>query len=493
MRILYLDLDTLRPDHLGCYGYCRNTSPNIDAVAKEGVRFENFYCSDAPCLPSRAALATGQFGIHTGVVGHGGTAADMRLIGSKRDFRSRRFHTSYVNLLRKAGLYPVLASTFAERHSAYWFYSGFMEIFNAGKGGMESAEDVTPWVLNWIEQNGKKDNWYLHVNYWDAHTPYRTPLEFVNPFQNEPLPEWITEDAFRKHLQHVGPHSAQELNMYNDKVNPKYPRHLGKLSNMNDLRKFIDGYDCGVRYMDEHIGKIFDALRKSGVWDNLIIIITSDHAENIGELGLYGEHATADYCTCRIPMIIRWPDKTFRVSADYELHYLLDLLPTMADLLRVDKPPEWDGQSFARTIEKGEPAGHDYLVLSQCAHVCQRAVRFGDWLWIRTYHDGYHLFPNQMLFNLREDPHEQTNLAEKEQNICNQAQTKLAEWHVRMMATMPEGYDTDPLWTVIKEGGPYHARGRLAQYCKRLEATGRGWAIPELMKRHPREFEESLE
>lgn len=55
MRILYVDIDTLRPDHLGCYGYSRNTSPNIDAIAREAVRFTDYYCSDAPCLPSRAA------------------------------------------------------------------------------------------------------------------------------------------------------------------------------------------------------------------------------------------------------------------------------------------------------------------------------------------------------------------------------------------------------------------------------------------------------
>lgn len=52
MRIIYLDIDTLRPDHLGCYGYKRNTSPNIDLIAKDGVTFTNYYCSDAPCLPS---------------------------------------------------------------------------------------------------------------------------------------------------------------------------------------------------------------------------------------------------------------------------------------------------------------------------------------------------------------------------------------------------------------------------------------------------------
>ncbi|WP_342750146.1 sulfatase-like hydrolase/transferase, partial [Petrotoga halophila] len=57
MRILFIDIDTLRADHLGSYGYLRETSPNIDDVAKEGIRFDNYYCSDAPCLPSRGALS----------------------------------------------------------------------------------------------------------------------------------------------------------------------------------------------------------------------------------------------------------------------------------------------------------------------------------------------------------------------------------------------------------------------------------------------------
>ena len=87
MRILYLDLDTLRPDHLGCYGYHRNTSPNIDSIAAEGIQFSNYYASDAPCLPSRTALMSGTFGIHNGVINHGGTAADIRYEGTSRGFQ----------------------------------------------------------------------------------------------------------------------------------------------------------------------------------------------------------------------------------------------------------------------------------------------------------------------------------------------------------------------------------------------------------------------
>jgi len=188
MRILFLDLDTLRPDHLGCYGYGRNTSPNIDNIARQGVRFEDYFCTDAPCLPSRAALMSGRFGIHTGCVGHGGTAGDFRLEGEPRGFRDRMAYDSLPAFLRRSGLKTVSVSPFAERHSAWWFYAGFNEMYNTGKGGLESAEEVTPTVLQWIDRNASEDNWFLHVNYWDPHTPYRAPAEFGNPFANDPLP-----------------------------------------------------------------------------------------------------------------------------------------------------------------------------------------------------------------------------------------------------------------------------------------------------------------
>src|SRR5947207_10059506 len=81
MRILYVDCDTLRPDHLECYGYHRPTAPNDARLAADGVRFENCYVSDAPCLPSRTALFAGRIGIRTGVVSHSGTTRQMRYPG----------------------------------------------------------------------------------------------------------------------------------------------------------------------------------------------------------------------------------------------------------------------------------------------------------------------------------------------------------------------------------------------------------------------------
>lgn len=484
MRILFIDIDSMRPDHLGCYGYHRNTSPNIDKIAAQGTRFENYYCSDAPCFPSRTALMTGRFGIHNGVVGHGGTAGDVRHDGMERGFKDKLATDSLPAFLKSNGLKTVLFSPFGERHSAWTFYAGFNEIHNTGRGGMESAEEVTPDVLKWISDNGHDDNWFLYVNFWDPHTPYRTPTDYGNPFENDPLPDWITDDVLSRHQAKVGPHGVREINMYNNQTQDRFPRQPGEIADMDGLRKMIDGYDTGVRYTDDHVGQIMSALQAQGVMDDVIVVVTADHGENQGELGIYGEHATADAGTCRIPMIIRWPGYQ-QGQVDEGLHYHLDLGPTLAELLGTQARPTWDGQSYAGAL-KGEDAGRDSLVISQCAHVCQRSVRFDDWLYVRTYHDGYHLFPKEMLFNLANDPYEQHDLAEERKDICREAVHRLNDWHDDMMSTMT--HDVDPLWTVIKEGGPFHAKGFLPNYIERLKATGRGHAVEELVRRHPGEF-----
>ena len=159
MRVLMFDIDTLRADHMGCYGYGRDTTPVMDGIAEEGVRFDDYYCPNAPCLPSRASMISGQYGIHNGVVGHGGTAADMRLQGDSRHFTDDMSENGLFMQFRRAGMHTVSFSTFAERHSAWWFNAGFNECYNVGFRGGESAEYVTPHVLDWLSRNGKKDNW----------------------------------------------------------------------------------------------------------------------------------------------------------------------------------------------------------------------------------------------------------------------------------------------------------------------------------------------
>ena len=96
---------------------------------------------------------------------------------------------------------------------------------------------------------------------------------------------------FALHKQHVGPHCANELNMFNDQSFPQWPRFLGSLESLEDVKKLIDGYDCGVAYADQLAGQIFDKLKELGIYEDTAIIITADHGENLGELGIYSEHA----------------------------------------------------------------------------------------------------------------------------------------------------------------------------------------------------------
>ena len=106
VRIPYIDCDSLRPDHLGCYGYHRNTSPNVDRIAADGLRFTDYYASDVPCGPSRTGLFSGRFGIHTGVVNHGGTAADSRQRGPDRKVSNAGSRRSWMTALRGRATRP---------------------------------------------------------------------------------------------------------------------------------------------------------------------------------------------------------------------------------------------------------------------------------------------------------------------------------------------------------------------------------------------------
>lgn len=481
MRILYLDLDTLRPDHLGCYGYHRDTSPNLDRIASEGVRFDRCYVPNAPCLPSRSALFTGQFGIHNNVINHGGTNADPVAEGPSRAFRQRLDRTGWIPCLRRQGMYPVWVSSFAERHSAFQTTVGYREIFNPGKGGLESAEEVTPYALNWIRSNAaQRDNWFLHVNYWDAHTPYRAPEDFGNPFADSPAPEWHTEQVRQANWDSYGPHSAHEVTHFDDSPN-NWPRHVCRIDSMEAWKRWIDGYDCGIRYMDSHIGMLLDALEEAGVLDDLVIMVSSDHGENQGELNVYGDHQTADLITSRVPLLVRWPGIT-QPRVDTGFHYQGDWAATMVELLGGEVPACWDVSSFASAFRANQETGRDYLVVEQAAWSCQRTVLWDNWCLINTYHDGLKNFPPVMLFNAAEDPHETNNLAAERPEVVSQGLARLAEWQGQMMLTSRSGID--PLFQVISEGGPLHTRGQLGRYCERLRATGRGHHADALEARH---------
>lgn len=484
MRILWVDIDTLRADHLGCYGYGRATSPHIDRLASQGVRFTGCHASDVPCLPSRTAFVTGQFGTRNGVVGHGGTAADPFVDGPSRGFSSRLGRHAFFALLRKAGLYTASLSAFAERHSAYHFLAGVQESATVGKRGLENADEVSALAIDWLERRGRQDGWLLHVQLWDPHTPYRVPAAYGEPFAEAPLPAWLDEGVRAAHFRGAGPHSAQEaVGFSTDYPYGDYPRQPRQLDSMAAVRSMFDGYDTGVRYADEHVGQLLGELERLGVRQDTAIVITADHGEGLGELNVYCDHHAADAPTARVPMILCWPGLTPRV--EHGLCYQLDLAATLIELCGGSVPSSWDGRSIAAALRAAGPFGRDELVITQGAWSCQRALRWDRFLCLHTRHDGYHDWPEELLFDLEADPHEQHDLAAREPGLVKHARQRIERF---VAATVASGHaGVDPLETVLREGGPAHVRGQLQAYLARLRSTGRAELADRLEQRHPTE------
>ncbi|MEM8495377.1 MAG: sulfatase-like hydrolase/transferase, partial [Planctomycetota bacterium] len=266
-----------------------------------------------------------------------------------------------------------MISPFGQRHAAHQYYAGFNEVHNTGHGGQEPVEVVHPVVTKWLADHAADDHWYLHINYWDIHTNYRVPLAYGEPFKDDPVADWFTDDVLAEHLKRGGPHSAKDLGMYGDSDTETFPRTPKAIVDRPTLKQWIDGYDTAIRYVDDAIAEIVRMLKDAGVYDETVIVISADHGENQGDLGIYGEHGTADQGTCHIPFIVKWPGMRAGVRDD-GLHYHLDWPATCLDLLGESErcPEVWDGASFAATLKDGEAAGRDELILSQCAHVCQR-------------------------------------------------------------------------------------------------------------------------
>ena len=162
MRVVLFDLDCVRPDHLGCYGYGRPTSPNIDAVARGGTRFSNYFCADSPCLPSRMGFASGRFGVRNGVVSNVGAGARFH-IRTKPYGGPVDEDQMLMRRLRQAGTDTISFSNFADRHSAFWFECGWSEFHTPNlKGGGESAPEVNAPLMRWLKTNATREDYLLH-------------------------------------------------------------------------------------------------------------------------------------------------------------------------------------------------------------------------------------------------------------------------------------------------------------------------------------------
>ena len=427
MRIIYFDIDSLRPDHLGCYGYGRPTSPTIDGIAAQGMRFDHYYCADSPCMPSRHGWITGRYGINNGVVTHGGAASRLQILETLYGGPDQR-NQLVQRKLRQNGYDTICFSNFATRHCATWFGMGWSEFHSPNlKTGSESAEEVNAPVLRWLKQNGDRDNYFLYINYWDPHRIYDLPREWFDRMSQNPLPMgWPDEKAIGDHQKVDGWFTADTL--FPNKAKSPTPNMPDAIKNRADLAHMVNGYDAEIAYADYHVQQVLDALSAHGVLDETAIIISADHGEAMGESGIYGDHVCADDCIHRIPLIIKWPGVATPGSVCQEFLYNVDLSATLIELTGGVIPEYYDGRSFAPALRSGVGPLHDYLVWGHGLYTLQRAVRTPQHLMIRTYDPYGYRFDPVALYDMRADPHQTRNLSNERPDLVREMDHYLTEW-----------------------------------------------------------------
>lgn len=446
MPVIYVDIDSLRSDHVGVYGYDQPTTPNIDDFATDGIQFNRGYVANSPCLPSRAALITGQYGIRNGVVTHGPSSQTLRSPASRIDWAGawadhidERSWWTLPELFYKQRISTCAISSFP-RHPAPWFNHVWHEIQQPQepKGDNESfqtvrAESVIDLAIDFIGDHHDEE-FFLYVQLWDPHAPYKRTEEQIDVFRGGSLPPYPTEKQIDQHQKWDAWRSASDAD----------------IADRSDLAEMIAQYNAEIRYADHHVGRLLDFLHELGLYDESLVAITADHGEEFGEHGLYREHWSTHDGTQRVPFLLKPPSgQPIEMGARDQLVTNVDMPPTIADYAGLNVPPCWQGKSLRPVVENAETEWRDHIVIEHGLYTAQRAIRTEQWKLIRTYHPGMWstVVLERQLYNLRTDPHEQNNVLEDHPEIAKQLENQMSSW------TEKHGMnDEDPIHNTADRG-----------------------------------------
>jgi arylsulfatase A-like enzyme len=439
---LYIDIDSLRPDHVGAYGYEGETTPNIDELASDGVVFERAYCANSPCLPSRAGTITGRYGIDTGVETHGKDSQQIRRPATTVDWAGgpgealdlERWYT-LPELFYENGHLSVGVGSFPQ-HPAPWFYHVWNEYHQPRSPNTDDfqaieAEHVIERALGVLDRVQTEDL-FLYVQLWDPHTPYNRTDEEIDRFRDIDPHPYPTQEDIDRHREWDTWRSAS---------------HMG-IESRADLDEMLSHYDAEIRHADEQVGRLLARLRSRDLYDDTTIVLSGDHGEEFGEHGLYREHWSTHDGTQHVPLIVKPGDGGTVDTPRSELVTNVDIAPTIADYADLGAPGRWQGRSLRGLVDGTADSWRDHIVVDHGLYTAQRAVRTDRWKYIRTYHPGMWggVVPEQQLFDMRDDPWERRNLIGRRQDTAAELRGILNSW------VEAHTNDTDPLQTVARDG-----------------------------------------
>lgn len=407
-NIVLIAIDSLRRDHMSCYGYSRLTTPHIDRFAQQGTRFTNTYSNYIPTTSAYASMLTGMDVFNTQVVA-------LRHQGNLR-----AEVTTLPEMLRAAG-YNTTCVGFTGNPSSRGFDT-YLEYEGWGswnKGRSPKAENLNAVAIPELERlSRKRAPFFLFLRHMDPHAPYLPPAPFERMFYhgNE-------RDPANKSMEPV-----MAFKPFRDFFASWMPPGI------TDKDYIIAQYDGAVAYMDASIQAIFTALEARGLAGNTIVVLNGDHGETLYDHECWFDHHGLYEPTLQVPLMIRYPQTVpaGHTVNGYNLH--MDLVPTLLELAGLPSEIDFDGRSLMPMV-RGEVASHAAeFYITECTWMRKHGWRTPQWKLILALEPDFHFKPPVELYNLVEDPDENHNLAEQEPEIVAHLQARMQAWLDRRSA-----------------------------------------------------------
>ena len=382
-NLLLITVDTLRADHLGCYGYFRDTSPNIDRLSAEALVFERCLSPISQTTPSHTSLMTGVYPHEHGVLANSPpNPKRSQLINA---FRPSPNLEAFAQVARRRGYRTGGFVSAAPVKSIVGLSAGF-ETWDQPEEIFRDAQKTHVALFEWLREV-EGEPWFAWVHYWEPHMPKAASKEYKTLFS--------ATDALHEYMAGRG-----------------FPGPDDTISRESAIEQ-LNQYDGSVRWLDDGVGDLFDELRSLGLWDRTVIVLTADHGQGLGQHGLMG-HGSMWEEQLRVPLLVASvPRESRRVRG---LLSTIDILPTAVSLI-----PELQDESFARQSRGTNALASDHFVRTVFGQSPKLAYCLATERW------KYVLSPRGVgeLYDLDADPAELTDVAEQYPDVAERMRAQL--------------------------------------------------------------------
>jgi arylsulfatase A-like enzyme len=415
-NVLFIMIDALRADRLGCYGSTNPATPNIDALARDGVLFRQSYSQTNNTKPSTASLLTSRYPTEHQALHKTNVLSDNL--------------TTIAEVFEKGGYYCGGIVTNVNLAPVYNFQQGFHEYTYLPPkflfGANEAASRLVVYgVLRMIKMRLNKSIWVQHF--------YRSGETVTGYFED--FLQRSKDKKFFLFLHYMDPHDPYFEHPYNGKG---YARVMQEHPPSRLSEPFTRNYAQEVEYTDQWIGRVVANLKSAGLYESTLIVLTSDHGEEFYDHEGWWHGTTLQEEQLRVPLMIKLAGLNNAGVVNDSLVCGIDVTPTILNQVDLPIPPQMRGTVLFDSLGN--------LVLKSEVH-CEadfegnvaQALRLGSWKYIQTNPDNPRHRPVDQLFNLADDPKEQRNLVESQPEIVRDMKAQLEVRRAELLSTREKG------------------------------------------------------